>query len=287
MNRGCRSLEEVLAGPVEINRDSPQATGLVVDYPGFASRGMNKLRDLGGRGLDGSFVGSPVWVASSKLGAALSLNGTSDYVSVPDSSSLEGFSQMTVWAWIYPTAVVGSGLIASKPVFAEGAVIVDPYQLWTISRITNTVSWGVSTGGAGSRKLVTSAATIQANQVYHVCGTYDGQTLRVYINGVVDVNTTATTLTVGTNAITARIGALVGSGVNFYGFTGQIGACGVNGIALSPSVICQMAQRDTMWDLYRPVARFWPGVTLGSVAISPDLASVGGPVGVSVEGMGR
>ena len=52
---------------------------------------------------------------------------------------------------------------------------------------------------------MTGVASLGATTWYHVAGTYDGTTLRFYVNGVQDASATAAG-TITTNALTLRIG---------------------------------------------------------------------------------
>jgi hypothetical protein len=54
--------------------------------------------DASGNGRDGTFVGSPQWVAG-KYGAALEFNGTSDYV-IHNMPAAQNFDNFTVAFWV-------------------------------------------------------------------------------------------------------------------------------------------------------------------------------------------
>jgi hypothetical protein len=79
--------------------------GLVAAY-GFEEGSGSTTADASGSGNAGTLVNA-TWVAAGKYGKALSFNGTSARVDVPDAASLHLSSGMTLEAWVDP-AVVGN-----------------------------------------------------------------------------------------------------------------------------------------------------------------------------------
>jgi hypothetical protein len=282
MNRGCRSLEEVLAGPVEINRDSPQAAGLVVDYPGFASRGMNKLRDVGGRGLDGTFNGGLTWGADARMGAALTFNGSTGYISWGAGGGLPIYSGTTPYSlgfWIKGAAQ------SNKIFYGEGTSVTSNSYFMLASGFANTSRVRVAIIAIGATLLVAESTTVAFDSAWHhVCWVDAAGAAQLYIDGVLDATNFAYTPAAIAPLNMATIGVLRYGG-SFAGyFSGSIATAIVSRVKYPPPAIWQMSHAPTTWDLYRPVARFWPGFVGGAVSISPDLASLGGATGVSIGG---
>ena len=79
--------------------------GLVAAY-GFDTGSGTTATDQSGSGNNGT-VSNATWAgaAAGRYGNALSFNGTNAFVSVPDSSSLDLTSGMTLEAWVRPTAL--------------------------------------------------------------------------------------------------------------------------------------------------------------------------------------
>lgn len=257
MTQGCRSLQEVLNGPVELNYNSPQAAGLVAWWPTLASRGMNKLRDMSGQGLDGTFNGGLTWAADAGMGAALTFDGSTGYVSVPDATvSPLATPYLTFAAWISIASFAGFGAIANR----RTATNLHGWSLQCDNTAGKLAFW-VDVGGGNKSN---SSAGWSLNTVCHVAITYGGANMCTYRNGVL-----AATPSAWSGAIVARTSPRFEIGRNIGGitnlFSGSIGAGQVNSVALPPSVIYQMAAPQTRWDLYRPIQRFWAGYTASAL----------------------
>ncbi len=185
-----------------------------VGYWKMDERSGTSAADSSGNGLTGTLTSGPTYSAG-KYGSGVNFDGSDDYITVADNSSLEGFRAMTVCGWgkLNGYDATDGSVIAAKSVTAVGASVSDPYSLWNLAvDTTGKVLFAVSTGSVSSRVLLTSTNTVSLNAWHYICGTYDGTTVRAYIDGVVDPTTASTTLQVGTNAIDVRIGAYKGSG---------------------------------------------------------------------------
>jgi len=92
----------VAAGPA---RAASQA-GLVAAY-GFDEGSGSFAQDGSGAGNTGSLSGGATWAAGGRFGGALTFNGTSALVSVPDAAALDLTSAMTISAWVNPSSSGG------------------------------------------------------------------------------------------------------------------------------------------------------------------------------------
>src|SRR5262249_27419290 len=78
-------------------------SGLVAAY-GFDEGTGTTVTDASGNGNSGTITNA-TWSTSGKYGKALSVNGTSALVTIPNSASLQLSNGMTLEAWVNPTNV--------------------------------------------------------------------------------------------------------------------------------------------------------------------------------------
>jgi hypothetical protein len=116
------------------------------------------------------------------VGRAFDLNGTSQYVDVPDSDSLNPTQCITVEAWIYPKSPL------------------DPVAAPIIKKAGGGGPWGQDNGYAlellGAEEVrfgvcvdenetwnITGSAPLTPDKWSHVAGVYDGAHVSFYLNG--------------------------------------------------------------------------------------------------------
>ncbi len=109
----------------------------------------------------------------------LAINSAADYVEIPDSDSLDLTDQLTLEAWINAAVVEGAHTIVGKrrSEFGTG------YNLIVGDGCASLGLNNDPGDGSGINFVVTSAPELKTNIWYHVAGTYDGKTAKIYING--------------------------------------------------------------------------------------------------------
>ncbi len=126
---------------------------------------------------------------------SLQFDGSNDYVDCGTTSNFE-LTNVSIEAWVYLEANGTYQSIVSK---LEHSGSREGYELL----INNTSQIMFSVGNNWSDwSSATSSTTLSINTWYHIAGTYDGSTIRIYINGVEDGNASYT------NGITNSIYAL-------------------------------------------------------------------------------
>jgi len=155
---------------------------------------------------------------------ALSFNGVGDYVEAPDSNSLDLSSQVTITAWINPSFTSAWNRIVAKSHTSN----TSPYTMYgLLFDNANHIRLEIATNGL--QNAVNGVTTIPLNTWTFVAGTYDGSTMKVYVNGNLD-NSTALTGAIDTNNMPLSIGR---SGFGSDYFNGTIDEVRIYSQALS------------------------------------------------------
>ncbi|HNA88654.1 MAG TPA: Ig-like domain-containing protein [Anaerolineales bacterium] len=130
----------------------------------------------------GSYVNSPALastglIASDPSNTAVSMDGVDDHVKVyaADNSSLNTGSAVTLEAWIKPTTIPATG---------TQATIVARAGSYALRLNGNKLQFVVVQSNWTEKIAEAPAGTIVAGQKYHVVGTFNGTTLKLYVNGV-------------------------------------------------------------------------------------------------------
>ena len=200
---------------------------LVAQYALTASSGTVAMTT--NCGPSGVLVGAPVW-----QNPGLKFNGTNDYVDCGATLGNDVQSTLTLAAWIKADAFVDWAGVITK------GVNVSPFamQLWHDGALRFSANWGAPGGGIGGGSW-NSNTKMPTNQWSHVAVTYDGTTIRFYINGVLDTNQPAVTLHFGVANESMTIGADLPGGDEY--FSGTIRDVRVYGRALSNGEINAVA----------------------------------------------
>ncbi len=168
------------------------------------------------------FALSSAWTAMGKYSPALTFDGNSDYVNVPDSATLSLTGNFSLEAWIRTNLnTVQQGIIEKFD-----AAGTNGYAL----RLTAAGKLQAVTYGAASSATVTGATTVTSGAWHHVAAVYNGATIKVYLDGAEDGSAAAAVNpTNGTNSL--RIGAGGGTAGGFY-FNGIIDELAIFNAAL-------------------------------------------------------
>ena len=224
-----------------------QPPGLVAAY-NFDEGSGTTVSDSSSNNNNGVISGA-TWSTSGKYGNALAFNGTSALVTISNSASLRLTNAMTLEAWVFPTTVTP----AWRDVIYKGN---DNYYLEGTSNPGGAPAAGGSTIGGALR----GPAALTANSWTHLAATYDGATLRLYVNGS-QVASRAQTGSLATSTNSLQIG-----GDSIFGqfFTGLIDEVRLYNRALSASEI--------QADMIMPIGSSFPSAP-GNLTATPVITN--------------
>jgi alpha-mannosidase len=158
----------------------PPPTGVAAAYR-FGEGSGTSTADASPNRNDGTLVNGPTW-APGKYGNAVNFDGADDYVRVADSASLALGRVGTLEAWVKVDR-----LKRWHSVVAKGSANVDQAHNYAVE-IDNANHWRCILGNGASSMTLRSSSTVKASQYYHVACTWDGTTVRLYVDGVLNVS---------------------------------------------------------------------------------------------------
>jgi len=169
--------------------------------------------------LDGStylnnaaLTGAPAWAPGKRGSYSIDLDGTSQYGSVPGNASLNLTDQLTLATWIRPEQYATQDLVKKA---TNGGV--DGYELTLATTKTDSSSqrpfFRINQATNGDTYRINAATMYPIDGSWmHVAATYDGTTMKLYVNGVLEASMTppAGTL-IATNTLPLTLGAQDGA----------------------------------------------------------------------------
>lgn len=138
--------------------------------------------DRSGNGNNGTRVGAPQ-NTEGRFGQALRFNGTSNFVSIPNTPSLRPTTAITVSAWIKTLPKNLYPFIVSKKYDTD----FESYGLSDFTDVGTNIGFCIKWGAMGNEYTCSGVASESLgfwnDSWVHVVGTYDKSFLRIYVNG--------------------------------------------------------------------------------------------------------
>jgi len=195
-------------------------------------------------------------------GYALDMNGTNDEITVPNHSSLFGMSQLTLLVWVQ---WLGSAR-ANEDSLIDAWNTGDTNYLFRFDSNNSNVDFHTDTsiGSAGGA----FAGIDLSDKLWHqVVATYDGTTMRVYLDGIPSATTVAQTGSIDAGSTDVRIcGQLAANNDEFHG---KISLAQIYRKALAQSQIHEL-RLDPFQMYLRPQA-IWASAAAAAAAGIPIL----------------
>jgi len=179
--------------------------GNAVSYSGTGTT----WTDLSGNGNNGTLVNGTGY--SSANGGTMVFDGINDYVNISDSTYLDLPNTTTMEFWVNSNQLNNNDIISHRwncygaaynPTYASG------YVAGKLS-----IYYALNNGGF---LAVSTTTTPIIGQWYHLVGTYDGSTMKVYLNGVLE-NTRSVSGNITQNDAGLAIGSYNGLPNEFAG----------------------------------------------------------------------
>jgi len=124
--------------------------------------------------LNGVGLGAAGLLPTESANTAAAFDGTNDSVSIPNSSVLSPTQRVSLEAWVRPTALPATGTYDS---------VLSKKGAYTLQFSGPRLEFALTQAGGVRKRLQAPAGAVVAGSSYHVVGTYDGATQRLYING--------------------------------------------------------------------------------------------------------
>lgn len=205
-----------------------------------------------------------------KSRSGLIFDGVDDSVAVPDSASLDLTTGMTLSAWVKPDTISGKSQdVIFKERGSDGSYALGADGTGSQPR----------TGfyRAGGWQMAVAPTALTAGQWAHVAGTWDGQSLKLYVNGTL-VRTEAMTGPIVTSGDPLRIGGTAVFGTNRF-FDGAIDEVRVYNHALTAQDV--QTDRDTPVSNQTQLGAPVPTTTYGYSAANGRPTTVSTPNGTT------
>jgi len=214
----------------------------------------NTAYDSSGNDNDGTIYGAN-WT-DGKFGKALSYDGSNDYVNCGNDESLNITDGITIEVWIEVDQV--------DPISGSGQHIIRKEGAWAFGiGPSGRIGWWLNNATCWVGSWSFSSTTINANNLHHIIGIRDDDTMKVYIDNTQDQNTQTITGSLSVNSNNVVIGRFNES-IDYEQFKGIIDELRIYERALSEDEI------SDLYNYYGYTTTNYPGKVLVRKRIDPE-----------------
>jgi hypothetical protein len=228
----------------------------LVAHWSFDSVSGSTYYDITGHGYDAQLTGTGVTMVQGLKGNTLNCSGTGFEIEVDNSKdSFALFNALTIEAWYYSNINPATEIIEQSKIFEFSNAAPGVRNGYGIS-IANNGKFDIAFSSTDGNQWVNlfSSTVLASKRWYHLAGTYDGSSLRIYINGKLE-GTTSFTGAIRPTGLNARIGCqnYNGDTVRFLA-NGRIDELKVYNYALSGADIAADYKADVAVPIAIPYA---------------------------------
>ena len=152
-------------------------------YFTFDEDNGGKVKDVSGNNIEGTLEGA-VWSKDGKIGGAVHLEDSSKFVEVDAVPELDIIDELTIQGWFFPEESQGDSNLMGR----RSSANVGGYCLQWSAQFTGApqIETWINIGGwQGSRNKQTIKPDLE--KWHHVSSTFDGDMIRQYIDGKLDI----------------------------------------------------------------------------------------------------
>ena len=291
------SADDVMALYTSTGGGSGDINSNLIGYWKMDETSGTSVADSSGSGNAGTLTpnATGVWVAG-KINDGAKLNGTTQYVSIPDAASLRLSGSWSISEWVKLSALPGASSVEelfTKQASAGGTV---NYTLSVDNNgnCTTDPTFGVAfTNTSGTAAVACYNVVVATGTWYHVTGVWDSSatTLSLYVNGISVASTTTALVPDSSAGYPLTIGEVFGA----YFLNGTVDDVRLYNRALSPADVLTLYNSeksacaspvghtgDTMYNSTSHVPAFCDGtnwIPMGPVPRSASGSGCNSPAG--------
>ncbi len=129
------------------------------------------VKDISPNGFDGKIVGNSKWV-NGKIGSGIEMTAEAE-IQIPDNKMLDGMKALTLEIWLKQDTHQSTGVIQKGNNWPGMSYLLQPWS-------DQQVYFGIDNT---SSRAIAPAGSYPLGEWYHLAATFDGTTLKVFING--------------------------------------------------------------------------------------------------------